>query len=158
MAEKRNFLKVEHEVKTTTLYFIRHAEKDSSNPLEKDPALSEAGLQRVEEWIKIFAETPLEVVYTTPYRRTRQTAELIAASKKIPVKLYHPRNLNDADFQSNTAGKCVLVVGHSNTNPVLVNILIGENKYPELDENQYGSLYTVTVYSSGEKSSEVKFF
>jgi len=42
-------------------------------------------------------------------------------------------------------GKSVLIVGHSNTLPNHVNKLLNENKYAEIDESEFGTLYIVTV-------------
>ncbi|MBI2283072.1 MAG: hypothetical protein HYU71_05140 [Bacteroidetes bacterium] len=42
-------------------------------------------------------------------------------------------------------GKTIVVVGHSNTTPRLVNLLIGENGYPDLGERVYDLHWIVTV-------------
>lgn len=140
---------------TTTYYFIRHAEKDRSNPSERDPELTEKGHQRAAFWAKHFAEIPLDAVYSTNYKRTTSTAVQTAISKALKVQLYDPRNLNDSLFVKNTKGKTVLVVGHSNTTPAFVNAVLGEEKYEDIDDSNNGNLYTVTI--KGEiKSAEVQ--
>ena len=50
-----------------------------------------------------------------------------------------------------TQGKTVLVVGHSNTTPQFVNKIIGEEKYPNMDDTDNGSLYIVTVVGNKAK-------
>ncbi len=50
-----------------------------------------------------------------------------------------------------------MVVGHSNLNPEFVNYIIEEQKYEDISEAEYGSLFIVTVTSSGEKRSEVLY-
>jgi bisphosphoglycerate-dependent phosphoglycerate mutase len=57
----------------------------------------------------------------------------------------------DAVFKSATQGKTVFVVGHSNTTPVFVNKIIGENKYQNMDDKDNASLYIVTI--TGDKKS-----
>ena len=42
-------------------------------------------------------------------------------------------------------GKNVLIVGHSNTTPNLVNELLGKEKYPQIEDNNNGNLYVVTI-------------
>lgn len=142
---------------TTTYYFIRHAEKSDSDPQNKDPELSPAGMERAEKWAEIFKDIEFDIILSTNYARTRTTASKIAASQEKDVDFYDPRKLNDPEFQQKTLGKTVLVVGHSNTNPAFVNLILGTNKYEALDEKEYGSLFIVTVGPGGEKSSQVLY-
>ena len=62
----------------------------------------------------------------------------------------------DSIFQKNTAGKTVLVVGHSNTTPAFVNKIIGEKKYKDIDENDNASLFIVTITKDGKTSKVEK--
>lgn len=142
---------------TTKYYFIRHAEKDGSDPQNKDPELSAAGQQRAGQWSEFFKDVQFDMILSSDFKRTRTTASKIAASQDKEVQLYDARKLNDPDFQEKTKGKTVLVVGHSNTNPAFVNLILGEQKYQALDEEEYGSLFIVTVSPEGEKTSEVKY-
>jgi len=89
----------DNETSETTYYFIRHAEKDRSNPSERDPELTEKGHQRAAFWAQHFAEIPLDAVYSTNYKRTTSTAVQTAISKGLEVQLYDPRNLNDSLFK-----------------------------------------------------------
>lgn len=141
----------------TTYYFVRHAEKDSSDPQNKDPHLTEAGLQRAQKWAEVFKEVEFDVIFSTDLNRTRKTAKIIADSQEKMVEIYDPKNLNDAKFQERSKGKTVLVVGHSNTNPHFVNLLIGEKKYQDIAEEESGSLFIVHVFPGGEKTSEVLY-
>ncbi|WP_106791252.1 histidine phosphatase family protein [Aquimarina sp. Aq78] len=130
---------------TTTYFLVRHAEKDLSDPDNRNPELTEAGKIRSENWAKMLADTPVDMVYTTDYIRTRKTAEPIAKSKNLELVLYNPRNLNDTEFQEKTKGKTVVVVGHSNTTPTFVNKIIGKEKYSSIDEKIYGKLFIIKV-------------
>ena len=47
-------------------------------------------------------------------------------------------------------GETVLIAGHSNSIPDLVNELIGDKKYEQLDENDYNYLFIVTVTEIGQ--------
>ncbi len=143
--------------KITTYYFIRHAEKDRSNPEEKDPVLTEAGIKRAEKWTEIFKEVPFDLIYSSDFKRTKQTAQKIAGSQNLEVQLYDPAKLNDVDFQQKTNGKTVLVIGHSNTNPGFVNSILEEEKYSDIDDKESGSLYIVGVSPEGAKISQVLY-
>lgn len=141
----------------TTYYFIRHAEKDISDLQNKDPQLTEEGLERARKWAEVFKDVKFDFIFSSDYNRTRNTAQIIADSQEKKVGIYDPKNLNDAKFQKKTTGNTVLVVGHSNTNPHFINLILGENKYQDLDEEEYGSLFIVHIFPNGEKSSEVLY-
>ncbi|SDL04932.1 Histidine phosphatase superfamily (branch 1) [Salinimicrobium catena] len=141
----------------TTYYFIRHAEKDTSDPQDKDPKLTEIGLERAKKWAEVFKEVEFDLIYSSDFNRTRTTAKIIAESKEKEVDIYDPRKLNDAEFQKRSKGKKVLVVGHSNTNPHFVNLILEENRYKDIDEAESGSLFIVHVFPNGAKASEVLY-
>ena len=44
--------------------------------------------------------------------------------------------------------KKILIVGHSNTIPVLANILIGKEIYNSIDENIHGNLYIINIINN----------
>lgn len=131
----------------TTYYFIRHAEKDRSNPSEKNPHLTEEGLKRADNWSHVLAHINFDMIYATDYHRTIETAKPTADKNKLGIMLYDSSNLNliiDA-FLKDTEGKTVLVVGHSNTTPAFVNAVIKQKKYEDIDDSNNGNLYIVTI-------------
>lgn len=133
----------------TTYYLIRHAEKDRSNPSDRDPALSEAGLKRAENWNIYLKDVDFDMVYSTDYKRTKQTAMPIAQRIGKEISLYDPRDMASDEFMTITKGKTVLVVGHSNTTPVLANKLSGENKYDMIADSNNSNLYIITLSEDG---------
>jgi 2,3-bisphosphoglycerate-dependent phosphoglycerate mutase len=128
--------------KTTQYYFIRHAEKADSS---KNPDLSEKGLERALEWKALFSAIQFDAVYSTDFKRTLQTIHQIVVENDQLLKLYNPQILDIETFKKETKGKTILIVGHSNTIPKMVNQLIKENKYGDIAENQFGNLYIVTL-------------
>ena len=142
----------------TTYYFIRHAEKDTTETKNEDPDLTEAGLKRSQNWVKTFQDIDFDLIYSSDYKRTVNTAKPIAESKNKEIKFFNTEKLNDKDFQENTKNKTVLVVGHSNLNPEWVNYILGKEKYEDLDEKVYGSLFIVTIHPDGSRTSQVLYF
>lgn len=135
----------------TTYYFIRHAEKDQSDKTNRDPELTETGKERAKRWSDVFQNVDFDVIYSTNYNRTKQTAQPTAESKSLKVLLYDPRSLYSEEFSEATVGKTVLVVGHSNTTPAFVNTILGQRKYENMNESNNGNLYIVTITEGGEK-------
>ena len=128
--------------KTTTIYFIRHAEKIDSS---KNPDLSSVGLERAAHWGKIFSETTFDAIYSTDFKRTQQTAAPTAENKKLDITLYDAKSLDFDKFKTDNLGKTILVVGHSNTTPDFVNKLINQNVYAAIEDTNFGNLYIVTL-------------
>jgi len=127
----------------STFYFIRHAEKDRSDPENKDPELNQKGLGRAMHWAEILKEANINAIYTTDYERTSMTAAPTVIKNDLTLQYYDPSDINIAEFKAANLGKNVLVVGHSNTTPDFVNKMIGEEKYPPMEDTDNGSLFIV---------------
>ena len=132
------------EAETTVYYLIRHAEKDRSTS-DKDPELTKKGLERANNWVEVFKDKKIDLVFSTDYKRTQQTAAPIASAKNLEVLSYDPRGLYNDDFKAQTKDKTVLVVGHSNTTPALVNTILGNQKYDKIDDSDNGKLFIVSI-------------
>lgn len=130
---------------TTTYYFVRHAEKDRSDKTNKDPHLIDKGQLRALSWSIVLKDIDLDAVYSTNYNRTKETATPTAQSKNLEVQLYDPRDMYNDTFIKATKDKTVLIVGHSNTTPSFVNIVLGEERYENINDSNNGNLYIVTL-------------
>lgn len=142
----------EKDEEVTTYYLIRHAEKNRAIKGDKDPVLTIKGAERADNWAKVLATANINMVYTTNYNRTKETALPIAKQNDLRLYVYNPRKMYDEGFKFNTKGKNVLVVGHSNTTPFFANKILGKNIYKQIDDNNNGNLYIVTVTKSGATS------
>lgn len=129
----------------STFYFIRHAEKDRTDPENPDPELNQDGLNRAIRWAEVFDPIPLDVIYSTNYERTSMTAAPTSVKKNIDVKYYDPNAVDIEEFKLVNEGKNVLIVGHSNTIPAFVNRMINLEKYEDMDDSDNGSLFIVRI-------------
>ncbi len=141
------------EATTTTYYLIRHAEKDRSDKTNKNPHLTEQGKQRAENWSNVLKHVKFDMVYSTDYNRTKETAAPTAKHNNLDITLYHPRTFNLEDFVKATTGKTVLIVGHSNTTPMFANGLLGANTYEMIADDNNANLYIVTLTESTKSST-----
>jgi len=82
------------------------------------------------------------------------TAAPASVKQDITVQVYDPEELNIDQFVADNLGKNVLVVGHSNTTPDMVNKLIGEEKYGPMDDTDNGSLFI--VQQTGDKRTNMR--
>ncbi|WP_168731272.1 SixA phosphatase family protein [Robertkochia marina] len=150
-SSKKNGQQIEEE-SSTVFYLIRHAEKDRSDPEEKDPALTPEGQLRANYWSDLFREVPFSAVYSTDYARTRQTAEPTAASKQLNTMIYENGAALVKEWIAQHKGGHVLVVGHSNTIPGIANALLGEEKYSQIEDTNNANLYIVHVKGQNAES------
>lgn len=133
---------------TTTIYLIRHSEKADTS---KDPELSGEGISRAKNWANYFDEIPIDYFYSTATIRTTTTCSIIATSQKKEIQLYDHREFSINALLSKHQGKTILIVGHSNTIPLLINTFLGEEMYPMIAENEYSSLYILTIQGDSIK-------
>lgn len=139
------FAQKEQSPEITTYYFIRHAEKDRSDPSEKNPHLTDKGHKRALDWTNILQHIRFDAVYTTDFNRTKETGQPTATKNGLEIITYSISAGYDEAFKIATKGKTVLVVGHSNSTPNFVNTVIGNKKYEEIDDAINGNLYVVTI-------------
>jgi broad specificity phosphatase PhoE len=134
---------------TTTVIFVRHAEK-ASVPAD-DPGLSPAGERRVAELTRQLRDADvvagIDAVYATPYRRTEETARPIADALDLPINSYDAADTEAImeHIVREHKGKIILVVGHSNTLPLLMANMGASKKVPAIAENEYDNIYIVSI-------------
>lgn len=133
----------------TTFILVRHAEKSKDNP--RDPNLSEAGMKRAESLNAMLKQADIAALYSSPYKRTKNTVQPIADAKGLEVNTYDPRSAAFLeDIMIKFKGKTIVISGHSNTTPNVVNALIGEDRFKQLSEDDYGKIYVVSVTEIGK--------
>ena len=132
----------------TTFIVLRHAETSGAGT---DPNLSAAGLARADELRRILGNVPLAAVFSSNYNRTRQTAQPTATDKSLTVNIYDPLNQSPLvdNWLAAYRGQTVLVLGHSNTVPVLLNLFVGSNEFSNLPDTEYNNLFIATVSERG---------
>lgn len=131
----------------TTFVLVRHAEKGAG----EDPGLSDTGRARAHRLARLFAARDVAAVYATAYRRTRQTAEPIAARHRIATRTYdagEEATRFAQRLQQTHTGGTVVVVGHSNTVPAIAARLCRCEVAP-MGEQEYDRLIEVTVAPDG---------
>ena len=125
------------------VYLIRHAEKDRSDPLNKNPHLNEKGIERSLLWNGYFENKEVNSIYSTNYNRTIETVLPISIAKGIKPIIYSASNINYESFLKKEKGNTVIVVGHSNTIPSFVNKLIKDDYYKQINDTVNSNLYIV---------------
>jgi len=144
--------------KATVVYLVRHAEKAKEGG--RDPVLTQEGMDRADRLQVILKDVGIDKVYSTEYQRTQLTAAPTAKISNQKVLSYNPRDLKGfaESLKKEQLGQEILVVGHSNTTPTLVNELLGMEKYPQIEESAYGHFFVVVLKENGtQEAFDLKF-
>ncbi len=127
-----------------TIYLVRHAEKELSEDNPKDPPLTPCGEQRAAGLEVFLSAVQLDAIYSSDFTRTRHTAKPVAENRNMETRLYDHKKLEEFAKVLIERGENALVVGHSNSTPVLAGLLIGEKLEP-IDESIYNRIYQVVI-------------
>jgi broad specificity phosphatase PhoE len=137
---------------STVVLVVRHADKASD---AEDSPLNDAGMRRAQALAAVAADAGVSAIYTTQFKRNRDTAQPLAQRTGVTVTEASVNLQNPGDYGQRLArdiieqhrGQTVLVVGHGNTVASIVEGLTG--RAPQLGDIQYGDLLIVTVPPSG---------
>ena len=157
MDEKKLKIPKFNKEEQTVIYLVRHAEKEKT---KGDVHLTKEGRARANNLKSILKDEQLDFVYSTRFNRTQETAEPSATQHQLNIQEYDHGKL-EAFGQSildNHRGKKVLVVGHSNTTPKLLNFFMGKEVKEMINESDYENLYVISVSKKGKaKALLLKF-
>ena len=136
-----------------TVILVRHAEKVDASA---DPVLSEAGRRRAFDLAVALGDADLTHVFTSPLQRTVLTARPAAEAHAINPEVIsfeggteaHVRRVADR-VRALPDDAVVLVVGHSNTIPLIAGAL-GETGPSEMRDCEYDRLILIPVEDDGD--------
>jgi broad specificity phosphatase PhoE len=134
--------------RSTTVIVVRHAETTQAGA---DPPLSPEGQARAERLARMFGGSTLNehvnAIYVSATLRSRATAQPLANRLGLAATVASqddPGALARRVLREHRGGR-ILVVGHSDTMPRLVQALSGFRDIPPILPTEYGTLYIVTV-------------
>lgn len=132
----------------TTVYLIRHAEKESDT--DPNPNLSARGKARAESLAVQLRDSGVNMIIISDLKRTSQTAAPLAKLRHLRPKIIpigssvemHVRRT--ADEIRDHPGATILVVGHNNTVNRILERLGGE-QIGDLCTDEYANLIIVSL-------------
>lgn len=129
----------------TFVYLVRHAEKLKD---VKDPELSPLGEARVKLLEHFFEKISLDGIYSSQYRRTKQTVESIAKSHGLSTTIIKAQDPDAQIAAIKAKGQgTFLISGHSNTVPALIKKFGGPDL--KIDETEYDNLFLLVLDADG---------
>lgn len=132
----------------STVIIVRHAEKTGESG---DVDLSEAGHRRAEALREALRHYPVQGVFVSEFKRTRQTADPTAAANGLTPTALPVRGGVSAQAAATVAaaralpaGSTALVVGHSNTVTKII-AAFGGPMLPDLCDREYATLFLLEL-------------
>lgn len=125
--------------KPLVVYVMRHLHTPQGST---DPDLTSVGRQHALLLDRWFRGKRLKAIYISNYRRTRQTVTPLVARLGLEPKVYDPADSAALVVNVGQETGPVLIVGHSNTVPDLVEQLGGSRPAP-LSHPDFGDIWTV---------------
>lgn len=129
-----------------TVYLVRHAEKQAD--AGRDPGLTDAGKQRAQNLASWLQDKNIEDIWSSDYRRTRDTASPLVSSTGTKMRIYSADDLSALSVTLLGNRNTAYVVGHSNTTPDLARLLC-QCEVEDMEESEYDRLIVISVSSDG---------
>lgn len=134
---------------------VRHAEKVSDEP---DSPLTEDGNRRAQDLLSVLEFSKIDHIISSQFKRNIDTIKPFADSNGIAITVF-AADLNNPEIQSDLIvkdinekhlGKSILIVGHTNTIPLIIEKLL--EKKVDLKDIAYHDIFIINLTSSGKKS------
>jgi 2,3-bisphosphoglycerate-dependent phosphoglycerate mutase len=128
----------------TTFILVRHAEKVIDGT--KDPELKPEGTERAARLSVMLSNTPVDAIYATNFKRTKNTVSPLASARNLLVQNYEALEVKEIESMlKKYAGGTIVISGHSNTIPWTANLLIGKQEYGDFADDDYGNILIISV-------------
>jgi phosphohistidine phosphatase SixA len=137
----------------TTVYIVRHAEKSTMVANDPDPDLTSVGQRRAQALASRLGTAGVTAIIISQFKRSQETAQPIAAALGIQPEIIPAGARTSSDSVAAAVlrhrGGKVLIVGHSNTIPGIIQAL-GGPLLPNLCDNEYSNLFLIYLPASGK--------
>lgn len=121
------------------IYVMRHLHTPAG---VTDPGLTSDGQRAALALAKWLKRDKPAVIYVSSTRRSQQTAAPLARRLNITPKIYNPADTTGLVAAVSGETRTVLVVGHSNTVPDIIERLGGQRPAPLVHED-FGDLWRI---------------
>jgi phosphohistidine phosphatase SixA len=128
---------------TGTIFLVRHAERaDAGSTPATDPSLSDIGRARATSLATLLKDAGITAIIVTEFKRTGETAAPLAQALAITPTVIASKDLAGLISKLKTIAGNVLVVGHSNTLPAVLQGL-GLTS-PVIGDEDFDNLFILT--------------
>lgn len=141
--------------KETVIYIVRHAEKDISDESNTNPGLNAEGKIRAKDLAQTLKNEKFAAVFSTPYKRSMETAAPVAQRSGLPVLNYSDLEELVNTIKSSYPYKTTLIVGHSNTILDIAKAFGTQPLAEKLIDDDYDLLLKVIIDKKGQSHLKI---
>lgn len=127
-----------------TIFLVRHAERASA---AADSPLSPAGVKRAECLARMLKDSGIKQIYVSDTKRAQQTGEPLAKSLGVKVTIIPATDLSTLIRNLFYGRDNAVVVGHSDTLPVVIQRLQA-GSVPAISDSEYDRMFVVSMVES----------
>jgi broad specificity phosphatase PhoE len=124
---------------TTRIFIVRHADRQVTDDLNPE------GIIRADELKRVLGNAGIDSIFSTDFVRTTKTVQPIAGQLHLPIIKYSTNTELLNRILKNSKGKTLLVAGHSNTVPELVQQCGCTPPFPVIPDTQFDNLFLVIL-------------
>lgn len=124
---------------TTQIFVVRHAERTALDDLTSQ------GVTRAEELKRVLTHSGVDSVFSTDSVRVRKTVKPLADQRGVPLIIYNDISGLLSRIISKSKGKTVLVGGHSNTVPQLIQQCGCAPPYQVIPSTEFDNLFLIIL-------------
>ena len=135
----------------TKVYVTRHFQK----AVGADPDLTAEGRANAARLADILQGEGIRAIFVTATKRSEQSGRPLAERLGLALTVYDPMDPATLEAKVRASGGSVLVVGHSNTVPDLVERFGGGRQQP-MAEDQFGTLFVIDQPSGALSRIEIR--
>ena len=136
----------------TTVYLVRHAEKDLQDPSD-DPPLTPEGKARAAKLAVLLKDVFFDGIFSTGYDRNLSTVMPLARQKNLditPYEWYEWQPLIER-IRSAPGGQTFLICGHGDNLLPMIKVLGARPPLDALGNHEYDKLFVVSFLPEGSE-------
>jgi len=139
-----------------TVLFVRHADVEEPPPIgNPDPPLTMKGVVRAHELAHVAAAAGVSAIFTSDRKRTKETAKPLAARLRLAPTVVPDVAQFAAGVRAGQFGRVVLVVGHTNTVPAMIDALV--TPQPNITIEGFDNLLVVSLTAGDSQLVRLKY-
>ncbi len=134
----------------STVFVLRHAEYDVISGVPNQGLhLNSLGVARAEQLGKVLCDADVNEIFVSDFVRTQETAQELATNMSLAPIIYSNSNIQNIvqQIKTNYIGKTIVIVGHSNTVPQIINEFILGSPVINIDY-EFHNLFVITLCGS----------
>jgi len=146
----------ENKNEQTTIYLVRHAEKDTTVKNDNPPLIQE-GKERAERLVDELADEKIKYIYSTKYDRNINTVKPLSKAKNTEIQIYEWHKWEPMLDSLKTIPGTHVICGHGDNLLPMIDFLGTSVGKDELGHQEYDNLFRV-VLDGGDVSGEIVKF